>query len=240
LLPESGNMTAMSRAQRLLRLVQLLRRYRAPVAAATLAEELHVSVRSIYRDVTTLREQGAAIEGEAGMGYLLKPGFLLPPLMFADEELEAIILGLRLTVEHGDEALGRAAAEVVAKLRAVLPRELRALVEVTALLAGPARERPRELVELSEVRRALRRQRKAELEYVDREGAASTRIIWPLALGFFERARVVVAWCEQRKDFRSFRTDRIARWLTLDAGLPRAREALLREWREREAIPEQI
>jgi predicted DNA-binding transcriptional regulator YafY len=233
-------MPAMSRARRLLQLVQVLRRYRAPVSAATLAEELQVSVRSIYRDVTTLREQGAAIEGEAGMGYLLQPGFLLPPLMFTDEELEAIILGLRLTAEHGDEQLGRAAAEVVAKLRAVLPRDLRALVEVTGLLAGPARERPRDLVDLGEVRRALRHQRKAEVDYVDRHGAGSTRTIWPLALGYFERVRVVVAWCEQREDFRSFRTDRIARWLTLEAGLPRARGGLLREWREREQIPAQI
>jgi predicted DNA-binding transcriptional regulator YafY len=230
----------MSRADRLLRLVQLLRRYRAPVSAAALAEELGVCVRSVYRDVQTLREQGAGIEGEAGVGYLLKPGFLLPPLMFTDEELEAIALGLRLSAEHGDEALGRAAADVVAKLRAVLPKDLRVLLEGTGLLAGPARERPAERVDLSDVRRALRRNRKAEIDYVDQRGAASTRIIGPIAIGFFERARVVVAWCEQRRDFRSFRTDRIGRWLTLSADLPRARAVLLREWREREQIPAQI
>jgi predicted DNA-binding transcriptional regulator YafY len=205
-----------------------------------LAEELEVSVRSIYRDVQTLRDQGAGIEGEAGVGYLLRPGFLLPPLMFTDEELEAITLGLRLSAEHGDEALGRAAAEVVAKLRAVLPKDLRLLLEGTGLLAGPARERPAERVDLAEVRRALRRERKAEIEYVDLRGAPSTRIIWPIALGFFERARVLVAWCEQRRDFRSFRMDRVGRWLTLSAGLPRARSALLREWGEREHIPAQI
>jgi len=240
MLPKNGSIEKMSRADRLLRLVQLLRRYRAPVSAAVLAEELEVSVRSVYRDVQTLRDQGAVIEGEAGVGYLLKPGFLLPPLMFTDEELEAITLGLRLSAEHGDEALGRAAAEVVAKLRAVLPKDLRALLESTGLLAGPARERPAEQVDLSEVRRALRRQRKAEIDYVDQRGAFSTRTIWPLAVGFFERARVVVAWCEQRQDFRSFRTDRIRRWLTLSADLPRARSVLLREWREREKIPAQI
>ena len=230
----------MSRADRLLRLVQLLRRYRAPVSAATLADELEVSVRSVYRDVQTLREQGAAIEGEAGIGYLLQPGFLLPPLMFSDEELEAITLGLRLSAEHGDEALGRAAAEVVAKLRAVLPKDLRVMLDGTGLLAGPARERPLEQVDLAEIRRALRREQKAEIDYVDQRNAASTRVIWPIALGFFERVRVVVAWCEQRKDFRSFRTDRMRRWVTLPAGLPRARSALLREWRERENIPAQL
>jgi len=230
----------MSRAERLLRLVQLLRRYRAPVSAATLAEELEVSVRSVYRDVQTLREQGAAIEGEAGIGYLLQPGFLLPPLMFSDEELEAITLGLRLSAEHGDEALGRAAAEVVAKLRAVLPKDLRVMLEGTGLLAGPARERPTEQVDLAEIRRALRREQKAEIDYVDQRNVASTRVIWPIALGFFERVRVVVAWCEQRQDFRSFRSDRIQRWVTLPSGLPRARAALLRQWRERENIPAQV
>src|SRR3954462_8163310 len=157
----------MSRADRLLRLVQLLRRYRAPVSAAALAEELEVCVRSVYRDVQTLRAQGAAIEGEADVGYLLKPGFLLPPLMFTDEELEAITLGLRLSAEHGDEALGRAAAEVVAKLRAVLPKDLRVLLEGTGLLAGPARERPVERVDLVELRRALRHECKAEIDYID-------------------------------------------------------------------------
>jgi predicted DNA-binding transcriptional regulator YafY len=233
-------MSRMSRADRLLRLVQLLRRYRAPVSAATLAEELEVSVRSVYRDVQTLREQGAAIEGEAGIGYVLQPGFLLPPLMFSDEELEAITLGLRLSAEHGDEALAGAAAEVVAKLRAVLPKDLRVMLDGTGLLAGPARERPTEQVDLAEIRRALRREQKAEIDYVDQRNAPSTRVIWPIALGFFERVRVVVAWCEQRKDFRSFRSDRIRRWVTLPSGLPRARSALLREWRQRENIPAQV
>jgi predicted DNA-binding transcriptional regulator YafY len=230
----------MSRADRLLRLVQLLRRYRAPVSAAALAQELEVSVRSIYRDVETLRAQGAGIEGEAGVGYVLRPGFLLPPLMFGDEELEAITLGLRLAAEHGDPGLERAAIEVVAKLRAVLPKDLQALLSATGLLAGPARARPREAVELAEVRRALRLERKARIEYTDLRNAASTRVIWPVALGFFERARVVVAWCETRQDFRSFRADRIARWTTLAAGYPKPRASLLRAWREREQIPAQL
>src|SRR5438552_12016586 len=142
-----------SRADRLLRLVQLLRRYRHPVTASTLAKELGTSVRSIYRDVETLRGQGAGIEGEAGMGYVLRPGFLLPPLMFSDEELEAIVLGLRLTVEHGDAALGTAARDALAKVRAVLPRALRTRVDETALLAGPARHRPPDAVNVREVRR---------------------------------------------------------------------------------------
>ena len=210
------------------------------MTASTLAAELGTSVRSIYRDVETLRDQGATIEGEPGIGYLLRPGFLLPPLMFSHEELEAIVLGLRLTAEHGDEALGRAAKDVIAKVRAVLPRELRTLADETALLAGPARRRPADAIDLREVRRAIREQRKARIDYVTGTADRTTRVVWPIGLGFFERARVVIAWCEMRGDFRSFRTDRVVTWTTLDDPLPRSRPALLQEWRERERIPAQL
>ena len=230
----------MPRADRLLRLVQVLRRFRQPVTAQALAEELEVSVRSVYRDVQTLRGEGATIEGEPGIGYVLRPGFLLPPLMFSDDELEALVLGLRLTAAHADDALARAAADVVAKLRAVLPKDLRTVVDETALLAGTAAARPVEQIELSDVRRAIREQKKARIQYSNERGESSVRTIWPLGLGFFQRARLVVAWCEMRADFRSFRTDRITSWETLPARLPRSRTALLREWRQREQIPEQL
>jgi predicted DNA-binding transcriptional regulator YafY len=229
-----------SRSARLLRLVQVLRRYRAPVSAQTLADQLEVSVRSVYRDVQTLREQGASIEGEAGVGYVLRPGFLLPPLMFSDEELEALVLGLRLTGEHADDALGRAAVDVVAKLRAVLPRDLRRMLEEVALLAGPARERPAERIDLAAVRRSIREQRKVRIAYADQAGTTSERVVWPLGLSFFERARIVIAWCETRQDFRSFRSDRIASWSPLPEPIGRPRMALLREWRQREDIPEPL
>ena len=135
----------------------------------------------------TLRAEGATIEGEPGVGYVLRSGFLLPPLMFTDDELEALVLGLRLTAEHADEALGRAAQEVAAKLRAVLPKDLRTLVDETALLAGTALARPAESIELSEVRRAIREQRKARIRYTSDAGSITERVIWPLGLGFFHR-----------------------------------------------------
>jgi len=153
---------------------------------------------------------------------------------------EALLLGLRLTAEHADAALARAAAEVVAKLRGVLPKDLRALLDETALLAGPALSRPEDSVDLAELRRAIREQRKARIAYTNQTGASASRVIWPLALGFFQRSRLVVAWCEPRADFRSFRTDRIALWETLPVRLPRSRMALLREWRARERIAEPI
>lgn len=230
----------MSRARRLLQLVQLLRRHRRPVTAEALAESLEISVRSLYRDVATLRAQGARIEGEAGVGYVLRPGFLLPPLMFDEGELEALVLGLRLAEEHGDATLAGHAIDALAKLRAVLPDDARDLVDGTGLLAGPAGERPKEAIDLGEVRRAIRAQEKARIRYGDAQGRESERTIWPLALAFFARVRLVVAWCEARGDFRSFRVDRVTRWTTTGAPMPRPRAALLREWHAREAIPEPL
>ena len=228
----------MSRAARLLELVQTLRRHRAPVAAHTLAQELDVSVRSIYRDIDTLRGQGAAIQGEAGIGYVLKPGFLLPPLMFDDDELEAIVLGLRLAEHHGDEGIQRAADDVIAKLRAVLPRDLCAMVDDSGLIAGPPARRPPERVDAAVIRKTIRGSHKARIAYRTGEGKASQRTIWPLALSFFERTRMVIAWCELRDDFRCFRVDRMESWVERPERMGRPRMALLSEWRRRENIPE--
>jgi predicted DNA-binding transcriptional regulator YafY len=230
----------MSRARRLLQLVQLLRRHRRPVTAETLAEGLEISVRSLYRDIATLRAQGAPIEGEAGVGYVLRPGFLLPPLMFGETELEALVLGLRLAEAHGDALLGAAAVDALAKLRAVLPDDARDLVDGTGLLAGPSQERPVEQIDLGEVRRAIRAQEKVRIVYADASGRGTERTIWPLALAFFARVRLVVGYCESREDFRNFRTDRIARWTPTGAPMPRPRAALLREWQARESIPEPL
>lgn len=228
----------MSRAARLLELIALLRRYRAPVAAEVLAKELGVSVRTIYRDVDTLRAEGATIAGEPGLGYQLEPGFLLPPLMFGDEELEALVLGLRLCAAHGDESLGKAAEGVLAKVRAVLPRDLRRQVDEATLFAGPPRPVPDGAVGTPAIRRAIRDQRKVEIAYVDERGGASDRTIWPIGLAYFERARLIVAWCEARTDFRSFRVDRIAAWRPTDARFDRSRRALLAAWRAREGLPD--
>jgi predicted DNA-binding transcriptional regulator YafY len=228
----------MSRAARLLQLVQALRRHRTAVAARVLAGELQVSIRSIYRDIETLRGQGAAIEGEAGLGYVLKPGFLLPPLMFDDDEIEAIVLGLRLAEQQGDSGIGRAANDVTAKLRAVLPRDLRAMVDDAGLLVGPPPQRPEETVQVADIRKTIRASRKAVIDYRDAIGSASRRVIWPLALSFFGHLRMVIAWCELRRDYRCFRVDRMQSWEALAERIERPRMAMLSEWRKRENIPE--
>src|SRR5690349_5512918 len=130
-------MRSMSRAERLLGLMQVLRRHRRPVSGAALARELGISIRTLYRDIATLQAQGADIEGEPGLGYVLKPGFMLPPLMFSEDEIEALVLGSRWVADRGDERLGSAAQNALVKIAAVLPDDLREDLDASALLVGP-------------------------------------------------------------------------------------------------------
>lgn len=230
----------MSRAQRLLDLIQILRRHRYPVTGKQLADELDVSLRTLYRDIATLQTQGASIEGEPGIGYVLRPGFMLPPLMFSEEEIEALVLGSRWVARRTDKKLRLAATNVLAKIAAVLPENLRYQLEFSGLLIGPVKiaiENDDEKEAL--IRHAIRREHKLQMTYVDAKGNASQRLIWPLALGFFEEIHVVVAWCELRLDFRHFRTDRITNLTQLETCLPQRRQILLKKWREAHNIPEQ-
>ncbi len=230
----------LSRAQRLLDLIQILRRYRYPVSGKHLASELRISLRTLYRDIVTLQAQGASIEGEAGVGYVLRPGFMLPPLMFSEEEIEALVLGSRWVARRTDKKLGLAATNVLAKIAAVLPEDLKHQLEFSGLLIGPAKT----LIEHDDekealIRHAIRQEHKLQMTYTDFHGESSQRIIWPLALGFFEEVHVVVAWCELRADFRHFRTDRMITLLQLETRYPKRRRALLKKWRGIHNIPEQ-
>jgi len=227
----------MSRSERLFALLQALRRRKRPVSGKLLAGELGVSLRTLYRDIASLQAQGAQIEGEPGLGYVLKPGFLLPPMMFSEEEIEALVLGSRWVARRTDEPLAWAARNALAKIAAVLPDDLRHGLDTSALLVGPAA--PREQVDLSEIRRAIRAEHKLDIVYRDGGGAASQRLIWPFGLGFFEQSRVVLGWCELRQDFRHFRTDRIQAMSATGLRYPRRRQALLKAWREKEGIPPQ-
>jgi predicted DNA-binding transcriptional regulator YafY len=227
-----------SRAQRLLDLIQVLRRHRHPVSGATLAEATGVSLRTLYRDIELLKAEGAHIDGEAGVGYVLRPGFMLPPLMFSEEEIEALVLGSRWVHQRADRALADAAANVLAKIGAVLPKDLRDTLDESGLLIGPGDPIAAGDAQLPKIRQAIRTERKIGLSYRDNNGADSKRTIWPFALSFFEKVRVVVAWCELREDFRHFRTDRIVTLLPTEKRYPRRRQAMLKEWREREATKE--
>jgi predicted DNA-binding transcriptional regulator YafY len=228
----------MSRAQRLLDLIQALRGYRRPVSGATLAEALGISLRTVYRDIETLKAQGAHIDGEPGVGYVLRPGFMLPPLMFSEEEIEAIVLGSRWVADRADAALGSAARNALAKIAAVLPQDLKVSLDTSSLLVGPGHAVAAGDAELPTIRLAIRTERKLRIFYVDGRGRDSKRTIWPFALAFFDRVRVVVAWCEIREGFRHFRTDRISKVQFVDKRYPRRRQVLLKDWRATEGIPE--
>lgn len=230
----------MSRTQRLFELLQILRCHRYPVSGQDLSQQLNVSLRTIYRDIATLQSQGAQIEGEPGLGYLLRPGFTLPPLMFSEEEIEALVLGARWVAQRTDKKLKMAATNVLAKVSAVLPLDLRQQLESSGLLIGPVtttiiHDDDKEVL----LRLAIRKEYKVEMTYVDANGKESTRIIWPLALGFFEERHVVVAWCELRNDFRHFRSDRIKDLQQFQVRYPQRRLTLLKKWRTIFDIPAQ-
>ena len=199
-----------------------------------LAEATGVSLRTLYRDIDTLKAQGAHIDGEAGMGYVLRPGFMLPPLMFSEEEIEALVLGSRWVHQRADRALADAAANVLAKIGAVLPTDLREALDDSGLLVGPGDPIAAGDAQLPKIRKAIRTERKIGLSYRDKDGMETLRTVWPFGVGFFEKVRVVMAWCELRQDFRHFRTDRIVTLAITDKRYPRRRQILLKEWRERE------
>lgn len=209
----------------------MLRRRRQPVSGTELAREAKVSLRTLYRDIAALQAMGAEIEGEPGVGYVLRPGFLLPPLMFSEEEIEALALGARWVARRTDDALSDAARNATAKIAAVLPQDLKARMENRALIVGPGWEKPHS-VDLKLLRRALRAERKLAIRYRDEKGAQTQRIVWPVALGFFESSRVLAGWCELRGNFRHFRTDRIETAEILETRPPRRRQALEKEWRQ--------
>lgn len=221
----------MARSDRILLLLQTLRQYRRPVSGQRLANDLSVSQRTLYRDIATLRAQGADIRGEPGMGYVLKSGFLLPTMMFSEEELEALILGTRWVAARGDDDLASAARSAVIRISAVLPAPLRDQIEENQLLIGPAPRADGQAGALKPLREAIRREQKLQFTYRDLSDRVSLRTVWPLALGYFDQARVLVAWCESRNAFRHFRSDRISDLSWTGERYPRRKAILLREWR---------
>jgi len=221
-----------SRSQRLLDLLQLLRSYRRPVGGAELAAATGVSLRTLYRDIATLQAQGANIEGEAGVGYVLRPGYLLPPLMFSEAEIEALVLGSRWVAGRADGALADAARAGLAKIAAVLPKALAEELDNSTLLVGPGKVVDMPHIDLGNIRDAIRSQAKIQIDYADEQGRYSRRIVWPFALAFFDQVRVLLGWCELRQDYRSFRADRISSFTLLEARYPKRREVLLKGWRQ--------
>ncbi|WP_447502431.1 helix-turn-helix transcriptional regulator [Aeromonas caviae] len=217
-------------------MLQLLRGHRYAITGSELASQLGISLRTLYRDIATLQAQGAHIEGEAGIGYVLRPGFMLPPLMFSEEELDALVLGSRWVAAHADHALSTAASSALAKIEAVLPADYRQQLHANALLIGTSRgDCP---VDEAPLRSAIRQQRKVSLSYRDLKEESSERTVWPCALGYFDQVRVLVAWCELRQAFRHFRVDRISAMRLEAEPYPGSRERQLKEWRDSQQIPQ--
>ncbi|UKK92935.1 YafY family transcriptional regulator [Brucella pseudogrignonensis] len=199
-----------------LRLFSLLDRLRSastPVSAEVLADMLEVSPRTIYRDMATLVAMGAPVRGEAGLGYQLEKGYFLPPLHFDADELEAIMLGVRLVMARGDGDLGAAAQRVSGKISSTMQAgagdryknlPLRAVSKLTE-------EHSKANLHLSFLRRAVRDRVVVTLEYLDLKDNITERIVRPLGLTMFDAVWLLTGWCESRNDFRNFRLDRISK-----------------------------
>jgi predicted DNA-binding transcriptional regulator YafY len=197
----------MRRADRLFAIIQQLRGDRL-VTANELAGRLEVSMRTVYRDVLDLQASGVPIDGAAGVGYLLRPGYQLPPLMFLPEEIEALIVGARMVKAWAGRGLAAAAAEALVKIGEVVPKErMRAAEKVPVFAIGPrATDRTRDYLDV--IGRAIDGKLKTRFAYRDEKGDGTRRLVRPLALQFWGSVWTLAAWCELRKDFRTFRVDR--------------------------------
>jgi predicted DNA-binding transcriptional regulator YafY len=220
------------RADRLLQIVQILRRAKGQaISARKIAEELEVTPRTIYRDMVSLESVGVPVRGEAGVGYVLEDGLDLPPLIFNSVELETLILGARWVEAHGDPDQQVAAKDIVAKVAAVLPDHLRdEFYDVSLYAPRGSLETYQGMVTSGQLRQALRSGQIIEIEYTNDAGKQSRRRVWPISLGYFNFKRLLLGWCELRQDFRAFRADRIQSIDVLDQKLPKSRAQLKKEW----------
>jgi predicted DNA-binding transcriptional regulator YafY len=205
----------MRRADRLFEIIQILRRKKT-TRAADLAARLEVSERTIYRDISDMVSRGVPIDGEAGVGYILRPGFDLPPLMFNENEIEALLLGARIVQSWADPELAAAAATVMDKVAAVSPDGLRQQLELARLWAPADHAREPITIDQAALRHAIRNQRKIRFTYQDLDGRFSERVVRPLIMAFYGPVWVLAAWCELRKGFRVFRIDRMSAFSTLE------------------------
>ncbi len=221
----------MRRADRLFQLIEILRRARRPITGEMIAAELETSKRTVYRDIADLMAQRVPIRGEAGLGYVLDGGFDLPPLMLTSDEIEAAVLGAQWVSRNGDPALAKAALGVVAKIGAIVPERLRSYVLDPVSAIPPRRDAAPGAVDLAALRVQIRAGRKVEIHYRDEQDRATERVVWPVAIGYVNLARLLIGWCELRSDFRHFRTDRITSLTLLEVRYPGRPSVLRTQWR---------
>lgn len=205
----------MNKAERLFSLLTLLRSKRYAVTANQLAEQLQVSERTIYRDIQSLCASGINIEGEAGVGYVLRESGQLPPLMFSEQELIALELGMKMVQAWSDIELATASKSAAAKIKSVLPDRLKNENPAPTILV-PCTHKETEFSTFNKpIRQAIDKKEKIELVYHDHAGIQSKRVLQPLGLVFWGKVWTLVAWCELREDYRNFRVDRIDKLETL-------------------------
>jgi predicted DNA-binding transcriptional regulator YafY len=229
--PSFGEGTQLRRADRLLQIIQALRRATGPTTARALADELEVVPRTIYRDIATLQASRVPIDGEAGVGYMLRPGYDLPPLMFDTTEIEAVALGLAMVVERGDDELARGASDALAKIRAVVPEEVASTAwKAMQLIPHPLEEAVKFGAHLPAIRKAIRDSRKLRIAYSNAKGRNSERTIWPLGLYLYSHVTLVCTWCEERQDFRAFRSERILSCKSLEDRFDGKNGTLMKEF----------
>jgi predicted DNA-binding transcriptional regulator YafY len=220
----------MRRADRLFDIIQILRTASHPITAAALAEKLEVTVRTIYRDIAALQGSRVPIEGAPGLGYVLRRGFDLPPLMFTTEEIDAIAVGVRLLRRLRDRKLQEAAESVLGKLSAVVPEPLQSQLVAAPLYVSDGSAPAVTGIDLSQLRGAIRETRKLAITDIDEEGRHTQRRIWPIAMAYYVDVTLVGAWCELRNDFRHFRVDRILASDVLDERFSADSGRLTAEW----------
>jgi predicted DNA-binding transcriptional regulator YafY len=220
----------MRRADRLFDILQILRAATRPMTAAELAERLEVTVRTIYRDVAALQASRLPLDGAAGVGYVLRKSFDLPPLMFTADELDAITVGARLVRRLRDSGLQRAADSVLAKVAGALPDALRAGVTNPPFFVSDGSIVSPDGIALADLRAAIRDRRKVRIGYADAAGRQSDRTVWPLAMGYYVDTNLLGAWCELRADLRNFRVDRITASHLLDDRFDPDGDRLLERW----------
>jgi predicted DNA-binding transcriptional regulator YafY len=228
----------MRRTDRLFDIIQTLRVAKNPMTAATLAEQLEVNVRTVYRDIATLQARRVPVEGAAGIGYVLRRGFDLPPLMFTADEVDAIAVGARLVRRLRDAGLRDAAASVLAKVATILPEALRTGVVSAPFFVSDGDAATPKGIDLSDVRHAIRETRKMRITYADARGQRSNRTIWPIAMAYYVDVTLIGAWCELRLDYRHFRVERILMSTILDETFSTAGGKLVEDWLARRAIEE--
>jgi predicted DNA-binding transcriptional regulator YafY len=222
----------MSRTKRLLDLLLILNNRRYSVSGHVLAQELGISIRTLYRDIAILRSQGAQIEGEIGVGYILKPSFFIPPMMFTESETYALILGSTWVSQYGDISLSKSANSALNKIFTVLPQEIKTMIEATSLRVGPPASEFFIQEDLADLRKAILNKNKVELIYLSESNIQSQRIIWPFAIGYFTDKRILVGWCEKGNNYRHFKTDRIISIKILNDYYCKSRTELFNEWQQ--------